>query len=138
MLRLTSANVMGRGSFRSPELFCTHCKSRVYLVLLIIFHQDCNSVAIHPSNIQFLKCKLSIQAISKVKAAIKGYKNTRLEDLSMMTSKFVKCLNKSYNFLTGFTHTGGVENLFSLQGKYATKQIFFRCKAGAGQVHSLI
>jgi len=49
-------------------------------------------------------------AVSKVKAAIKGYKNTRLEDLSMMTK---------------FTHTGGVENLFSLQGKYASKQIFF-------------
>jgi len=49
-------------------------------------------------------------AVSKVKAAIRGYKNSRLEDLSMMTK---------------FTHTGVVENLFSLQGKYAPKRIFF-------------
>ena len=44
----------------------------------------------------------------------------------------VKNFYNSLNFLSGFTHTGGVENLFSLQGKYATKQIFFRCKDDTG------
>ena len=41
-----------------------------------------------------------IQAITKVKAAIKGYKNGRLDDLAMMTSMFKTRAWTNFNIFT--------------------------------------
>ena len=68
------------------------------------------------------KIHFNSQELAKLKTALTGTDNGRLEDLSKMTGKTKKeSVQNKHSTISGFHHTGPLENLNSLGNKYANK-----------------